>query len=177
MSSQVINSYRFGGGEQLLYEVAMSAHGSVQENTDYATAMAQVFDTGYSFTKITKVVVYLRKFGSPTNTISIGLWDTSAEPKNPTAESVTTLDTSTVTTSAPSGAYLPYEFEDFGEQSLSGDDIKIGIINNSPDSSNYVQFPLTTATLSDRQSKDDYLDDTVWRTQRPQSWIIQVWGG
>ena len=55
MSSQVINSYRFGGGEQLLYEVAMSAHGSVQENTDYATAMAQVFDTGYSFTKITKV--------------------------------------------------------------------------------------------------------------------------
>jgi len=163
------------GGEELLYD--QQVNGGVIEQNDYPTAMAQEWDNE-SFANITKVVVYLRKYNSPTMNIKIGLWNTSAIPESPTGESFTVLNTQEVTTSYPSGAFLPYTFDFVAPlTSLSGDNIKIGIITDTPNVSNYVQVAYSTNPLVGRQSVDDYLDPEVWRNQKDQSWLMQVWGG
>ena len=170
--SFLINPY-LESGEQLLYD--QDANGGVREANDYNSEIAQQFDTGYSFTNITKVVVYLRKFNTPTMNIKIGLWGSADLPNSPTVESDTTLNGSAITTSSPSGAYLPYDFE-IPATSLSGNNIKIGIITDVTNASNYIQFAYSTATLSDRQTvRED--GSNAWEAQRPQSFMMQVWGG
>ena len=156
-----------------IYDQDCCSPPTVWEQNDYNQIFAQNFDTGYTLNNITSVTVYLKAYSSPTMNVTMALYASGDLPDNPTETSTTTVNGSSLDNS-----YAETSFTFTGNTTLSGDDIKIGLVFSAVDTSDYIQVAYSTATLADRNTQrkpDDGSNE--WESQRAQSFRMQVYGG